>query len=125
MCAAPIAGRARGRGGTFHAPDDWLGHVRVSAPEGAELELVPIEVPAGGAAFPDGWTFPGSPPKERAGAEGRSVITHLITADTRGSDGEPHPIYSRYRRFGEEALDEAFFPILLRGGGRPRAMRGG
>ena len=32
-------------GGTFHAPDDWLGHVRASVPPGVELELVPIEVP--------------------------------------------------------------------------------
>ena len=110
-----------GRGGTFHAPEDWLGHVRESAPGGAdaELELVPIEVPAGGAAFHDGWTFHGSPPNERADAERRSVISHLITADTRWSDGEPHPIYSRYRRLGEEELDEAFFPVLWRqDGGR-------
>jgi hypothetical protein len=52
-------------GGTFHAPDDWLAHVRDSMPAGAELDLVPIEVPAGGAAFHDGWTFHGSPPNER------------------------------------------------------------
>ena len=88
-------------------------------PDGEELELVPIEVPAGGAAFHDGWTFHGSPPNERADAERRSVISHLITADTRWSDGEPHPIYSRYRRLGEEELDEAFFPVLWRqDGGR-------
>jgi phytanoyl-CoA hydroxylase len=49
-------------GGTFHAPEDWLGHVRSSIPPGTELELVPIEVPAGGAAIHDGWTFHGSPP---------------------------------------------------------------
>jgi ectoine hydroxylase-related dioxygenase (phytanoyl-CoA dioxygenase family) len=101
-----------GRGGTFHAPDDWLGHVRDSAPAGAELELVPIEVPAGGAAFHDGWTFHGSPPNERDDRERRSVISHLVTTDTRWSDGEPHPIYSRYRRPGELELDEAFFPVL-------------
>jgi phytanoyl-CoA hydroxylase len=100
------------RGGTFHAPDDWLGHVRQSAPAGTELELVPIEVPAGGAAFHQGWTFHGSPPNERADAERRSVISHLVTADTRWSDGEPHPVYSRYRRPGEHELDEAFFPVL-------------
>jgi ectoine hydroxylase-related dioxygenase (phytanoyl-CoA dioxygenase family) len=102
------------RGGTFHAPDDWLGHVRDSAPAGAELELVPIEVPAGGAAFHDGWTFHGSPPNERDDAERRSVISHLVRTDTRWSDGEPHPIYSRYRRPGEYELDEAFFPVLWR-----------
>ncbi len=105
-----------GQGGTFHAPDDWLGHVRDSAPDGAELELVPIEVPAGGAAFHDGWTFHGSPPNERADAERRSIISHMISTGTTWSDGPPHPIYSRYRRAGERELDDAFFPVMWRQG---------
>ena len=99
-------------GGTFHAPDDWLGHVRTAIPPETELELVPIEVPAGGAAFHDGWTFHGSPPNERADAQRRSIISHMISTDTRWNPEHPHPIYSRYRRPGEEELDEAFFPIL-------------
>jgi ectoine hydroxylase-related dioxygenase (phytanoyl-CoA dioxygenase family) len=99
-------------GGQFHAPDDWLGHVRDSMPAGAELDLVPIEVPAGGAAFHDGWTFHGSPPNERADGERRSVIAHMVSTETRWSDGTPHPIYSRYRRPGEHELDDAFFPVL-------------
>jgi ectoine hydroxylase-related dioxygenase (phytanoyl-CoA dioxygenase family) len=68
---APLAG-------TFHAPDDWLAHASGSLPPGAELELVPIEVPAGGAAFHDGWTFHGSPPNKRADAQRRSIISHVI-----------------------------------------------
>jgi ectoine hydroxylase-related dioxygenase (phytanoyl-CoA dioxygenase family) len=106
------------RGGSFHAPDDWLGHVHDSAPPGVDLELVPIEVPAGGAAIHDGWTFHGSPANERADAERRSIISHLITTDTRWSAGPAHPIYSRYRRPGEVEIDEAFFPILWREGYR-------
>ena len=106
------------RRGSFHAPDDWLGHVRDSAPPGVELELVPIEVPAGGAAFHHGWTFHGSPANERADAERRSIISHLITADTRWNPAHAHPIYSRYRRPGEVEMDEAFFPILWRDGYR-------
>jgi phytanoyl-CoA hydroxylase len=98
--------------GTFHAPDDWLGHVRSLVPPGAELELMPIEVPAGGAAFHDGWTFHGSPPNQRADAQRRSIISHMISTDTRWNPEQPHPIYSRYRRPGETELDEAFFPIL-------------
>jgi ectoine hydroxylase-related dioxygenase (phytanoyl-CoA dioxygenase family) len=106
-------------GGTFHAPDDWLGHVRDAMPPELELELVPIEVPAGGAAFHDGWTFHGSPVNERADAHRRSIISHLIASDTRWSPaGAPHPIYSHYRRPGEAELDEAFFPILWREGYR-------
>lgn len=105
--AAPI-------GGQFHAPDDWLGHVREVMPEDAELELVPIEVPAGGAAIHDGWTFHGSPPNERADAERRAIISHMVSTDTRWSSAEVHPIYSKYRRPGEAELDEAFFPVMWR-----------
>jgi ectoine hydroxylase-related dioxygenase (phytanoyl-CoA dioxygenase family) len=105
-------------GGQFHAPDDWLDHVRRVKPEDVELELVPIEVPAGGAAIHDGWTFHGSPPNERADAQRRSIISHLITTETRWNPEHQHPIYSRYRRPGEVELDEAFFPILWRGGYR-------
>jgi phytanoyl-CoA hydroxylase len=105
-------------GGTFHAPEDWLGHVRAAKAPGAELDLVAIEVPAGGAAFHDGWTFHGSPPNERADAQRRSIISHLISTDTRWDPAHNHPIYSRYRRPGETELDEAFFPILWRDGYR-------
>jgi phytanoyl-CoA hydroxylase len=102
--------------GTFHAPADWLAHVQASIPSGTELELVPIEVPAGGAAFHDGWTFHGSPPNERADAQRRSIISHLISTDTRWNPAHPHPIYSRYRRPSELELDEAFFPVLWQDG---------
>ena len=105
-------------GGSFHAPEDWLGHVRESAPPGVELDLVPIEVPAGGAAIHDGWTWHGSPPNERADAQRRSIISHLIASDTRWDTEHAHPIYSRYRRPGETELDEAFFPILWQHGYR-------
>jgi ectoine hydroxylase-related dioxygenase (phytanoyl-CoA dioxygenase family) len=105
-------------GGSFHAPDDWLGHVRESAPPGVELDLVPIEVPAGGAAIHGGWTWHGSPPNDRADAQRRSIISHLIASDTRWDIEHAHPIYSRYRRPGEIELDEAFFPILWQDGYR-------
>ena len=105
-------------GGTFHAPEDWLAHVREAMPSDTELELVPIEVPAGGAAFHDGWTFHGSPANQRADAERRSIVSHMISTQTRWNPAHPHPVYSRYRRPGESELDEAFFPILWRDGYR-------
>ncbi len=84
---------------------------------------MPIEVPAGGAAFHDGWTWHGSPPNERADAERRSIISHLVTSDTVWSEnGETHPLYSRYRRPGERELDEAFFPVVWRRDGDPTAL---
>jgi len=112
------------RGGAFHAPDDWLAHVRRSRPDGAQLDLVPIEVPAGGAAFHDGWTFHGSPPNDRPDAQRRSIVSHMVSTVTTWGDGPPHPIYSRYRRPGERELDDAFFPVLWDGGGGRSAWLG-
>ena len=108
-------------GGEFHAPDDWLGHARASMPEGAEFELVPIEVPAGGAAFHDGWTFHGSPPNERADGERRAMVSHMISTGTRWNPAYPHSVYSKFRRPGELDLDEAFFPIMWREDGHRTA----
>jgi ectoine hydroxylase-related dioxygenase (phytanoyl-CoA dioxygenase family) len=101
-------------GGEFHAPDDWLAHARGSMPEGAELELVPIEVPAGGAAFHDGWTFHGSPSNERDDRERRAMVSHMISTETRWNPAHAHGVYSKYRRPGELELDEAFFPVMWR-----------
>jgi phytanoyl-CoA hydroxylase len=101
-------------GGEFHAPDDWLGYLIATAPEAADpdrLELVPIEVPAGGAAFHDAWTWHGSPPNERSDAERRAIISHFIDVRTRWNPEVAHPVYSRYRRPGEPEMDEAYFPV--------------
>ena len=102
------------RGGEFHAPDDWLAHARAVAPEGDPFELVPVEVPAGGAAFHHGWMMHGSPPNERADGERRSVVSHLAWWRTRHHPTNRHPVYSRYLRPGSVELDEAFFPIVWR-----------
>jgi phytanoyl-CoA hydroxylase len=101
-------------GGRFHAPEDWLSWLEEMKPPGAEVELVPVEVPRGGAAFHDTWVFHGSPANARRDAERRSVISHFMAADTRFNVDHPHPVYSRYRRPGETEIDEAFFPVLWR-----------
>jgi len=108
-----------GMGGQFHAPDDWTGFMREVCPAErmAEVEWVPIEVPAGGAAFHSGLTFHGSPPSERADRERRAIISHMMTTRSRWHPTNVHPIYSRYKRPGELALDEAFFPIMWRDDG--------
>jgi ectoine hydroxylase-related dioxygenase (phytanoyl-CoA dioxygenase family) len=104
--------------GQFHAPDDWLGHVESVRPAGEPLELVPIEVAAGGAAFHDGWIFHGSPPNERPDRERRALVSHMVSTDTRwADDSAPHPVYSKYRRPGERELDDAFFPVMWRNDG--------
>jgi ectoine hydroxylase-related dioxygenase (phytanoyl-CoA dioxygenase family) len=115
-----------GMGGQFHAPDDWTGFMREVMP--AELadavEWVPIEVPAGGAAFHSGWTFHGSPPSQRADRERRAVISHMMTTRTTWHPSNIHSVYSRYRRPGEIELDEAFFPVMWREDGYRSAFLG-
>jgi ectoine hydroxylase-related dioxygenase (phytanoyl-CoA dioxygenase family) len=98
--------------GQFHAPDDWLAHLRASCPPGETIDLVPVEVPAGGAAFHDAWTFHGSPPNERSDRERRAIISHCMRADTRWSPAHTHSIYGRYRKPGDTEFDEAFFPVI-------------
>jgi ectoine hydroxylase-related dioxygenase (phytanoyl-CoA dioxygenase family) len=101
-------------GGQFHAPDDWLSWLEHVRPRGANLDLVPVEVPRGGAAFHDAWIFHGSPANTAAGAQRRSIISHFMSDDTRWNPEKPHPVYSRYRRPGETEIDEAFFPVVWR-----------
>ncbi len=103
--------------GEFHAPADWLAPVRRSAPPGEEPRLVPIEVKAGGAAFHHHLTFHGSGPNT-ALVHRRAVISHFIRADTEFHAVNVDPTYSRYRRVGDTALDESFFPLVWTSDGR-------
>jgi ectoine hydroxylase-related dioxygenase (phytanoyl-CoA dioxygenase family) len=104
-------------GGQFHAPEDWLSWLEAARPPGEVIDLVPVEVPRGGAAFHDAWVFHGSPANVSEGAQRRSIISHLMSVDTRWNPEAPHPVYSRYRRPGETDIDEAFFPVLWRNDG--------
>src|SRR5919108_2286176 len=97
--------------GEFHAPDDWLAPVRRALPSSEELELLPIEVRAGGAAFHHFNTFHGSGPNTAA-VHRRAVISHLVPAQAEFHPAHVDPVYSRYRRVDDTALEESFFPIV-------------
>jgi phytanoyl-CoA hydroxylase len=101
-------------GDTFHAPEDWLGWMHEVRPPDVEAEMVPIEVPPGGAAFHHGLTFHGSPPNERPDADRRAIISHMVTTDTKWHPTVRHPLYSRYMRPDELEMDEVYFPIMWR-----------
>jgi ectoine hydroxylase-related dioxygenase (phytanoyl-CoA dioxygenase family) len=110
--------RAPARRSEFHAPADWLAPVHDAAPDGEEVDLVPIVVPAGGCAFHHSLTFHGSGPN-RATVERRALVSHLVPAETRFHPTNVDPTYSRYRRHDDLSLDESFFPIVWdKGGGR-------
>ena len=119
-CTTP---RARTAGGcspqpdTFHAPDQPLAALKdAAASAGEEVDLVPVEVPAGGGAFHHGRTWYGSL-VEAAGVGRRSLVVHCFSSDARFHERNVGAIYGRYKRVGETAMDETYFPILWTGSG--------
>jgi len=98
--------------GEFHAPDDWLEPARRAVPEGAQIDLVPVVVKAGGRSFHHPWTFHGSGPNTNATLERRALVSHMVAVETRFHPTNVDLIYSRYRRRSDLSLDESFFPII-------------
>jgi ectoine hydroxylase-related dioxygenase (phytanoyl-CoA dioxygenase family) len=96
----------------FHAPDDWLAGPRQAAPEGTELDTVPVVVKPGGGSFHHGLTWHGSAPNESGTVARMALVSHLIPVETRFHETNVDVTYSRYRRRGDLSLDESFFPVV-------------
>jgi ectoine hydroxylase-related dioxygenase (phytanoyl-CoA dioxygenase family) len=96
----------------FHAPEDWLAPARDAAPDGEELDVVPVVVKAGGGSFHHGLTFHGSPPNASATVARMALVSHMIPAHARFHEHNVDLVYSRYRKRGDLSLDESFFPVM-------------
>ena len=104
--------------GQFHAPEDHTKEMRAAAAQrGLEPEIVPVVVPAGGGAFHHGGTWHGSG-VNRTRETRRSVVAHCVSSEARFHPTNVGYIYSRYKRFGDDVMDESFFPILWTEDGR-------
>jgi len=109
----------------FHAPEDPHREMRAAAASLAVApEIVPVVVPVGGGSFHAGRTWHGSG-INRAAAPRRSLVAHCLSCDARFNDRPPGPVYGRYRRFGDDTMDESFFPILWTADGRRSAFLDG
>jgi len=96
----------------FHAPADYRKELMEAAAQvGLTPEIVPVEVPAGGCAFHDGGTWHGSD-TNRAARPRRSAVAHCMSSAARFHPTKVSYIYNRYKRVGDTAMDESFFPIL-------------
>ncbi len=104
--------------GEFHAPEDYRAPMRdAAAREGTEPGITYVEVPAGGGSFHHGWTWHGSgenlSPNPR-----RALVLHAMRSDVEYDPAQfaqgIGPIYSRYKRLGDNRLDENYFPVLWR-----------
>ena len=106
----------------FHGPEDYRKEMLAAAKQvGQEPEIVPIVVPKGGGSFHHGWSWHGS------GFNGsehprRSLVVHMCSSESRYvPDKLGHGIggvYGRYRRLGDETMDENYFPITWTHDGR-------
>jgi len=110
--------RLREPEGKFHAPDDYRAPLRkAAASEGAAADIAYVEVPAGGGSFHHGATWHGSGANHGARPR-RSLVLHAMRSDVeyvpRNFAQGIGPIYSRYKRLGDNQLDENYFPILWR-----------
>ncbi|MET1027878.1 MAG: phytanoyl-CoA dioxygenase family protein [Dongiaceae bacterium] len=102
----------------FHAPEDSHGDYRDEMRErarelGHEPEIVFVEVPPGGCAFHHGWCWHGSGPN-RSAQPRRAVVAHCMSSSAVFHPTEISYIYNRYKRNGDQAMDESFFPVLWR-----------
>lgn len=103
---------------TSASRDGWLAPAERELPAGSALDLVPAAVDAGGAVFHRFDTFHGYGANE-VEVTTRGVITHFVRADAHFHPQTVNPVYSRYRRVGDLALDDSFFPVVWsRDGGR-------
>jgi ectoine hydroxylase-related dioxygenase (phytanoyl-CoA dioxygenase family) len=102
----------------FHAPEDPIAEMRAAARVAGvtEPDVVPIEVEAGSAVIHHGRTWHGSR-DNRGKVSRRSIVAHCMSSDARFHATNVSPIYSRYRRYGTDAMDESFFPVLWRADG--------
>ena len=115
--------------GEFHGPEHYRRYMEIAAEqEGIEPEIVYVEVPKGGGSFHHGWTWHGSgfnhSPDPR-----RSLVMHGMRSDAQYNPAHFHegtgPIYSRYKRLGDNIMDENHFPITWREDGyRTSALEG-
>ena len=98
----------------FHAPEDYRKEfLEAAAAEGKnDVESVKVIVPAGGGSFHDGWTWHGSAPNMSDQVR-RSMVSHCMSSEAQFTDQVGY-VYSRYKRFGSNEMDESFFPILWR-----------
>ena len=90
----------------------WLAGPRAAAPEGAELDTVPVVVKPGGGSFHHGLTWHGSAPNVSGTVARMALVSHFVPGETRFHRTNVDVTYSRYRRRGDLSLDESFFPVM-------------
>ena len=111
----------------FYGVEDYTEELRAAAAQaGGEVEIVPVEVPAGGGVFHSGRTWHGSGPCRDPVRDRRALATHCCSSESRFSSENltvgMGAVFTRYKRFNDDTMDESFFPILWTEDGRRSAF---
>ena len=99
----------------FHAPDNPLADMQRAADEAgiSDINIVPIEIPAGSAVLHHGRIWHGS--KSNTGeVMRRSVVAHCMSGDAIFHKHVTSPVYTRYKSHHSQHMDESFFPVTWR-----------
>jgi phytanoyl-CoA hydroxylase len=101
----------------FHRPKDYKSdlkkHLRESNIE-QPIDIVSINVPAGTGVFHHGRVWHGSG-ENRSNRHRRSITAHVINSETTFHSSVTSPVFSHYKVFGSDKMDESFFPIIWGG----------
>jgi phytanoyl-CoA hydroxylase len=97
---------------SFHDPDDHQSSIKNMAVQlGKSLEIISVEVPAGGAAFHHSRLWHGSG-KNTTATDRRAIALHCMP-----DIAQFHPTHhafaqGRFRKFNDTTMEESFYPVL-------------
>ena len=101
--------------GEFHSPEDYREKLNLFAKENnKEIDIVYVEVPAGGVSFHHGFTWHGSG-INTSDEHRRAIVSHCVPSDAKfhpTNDGGTAKTYKKYKQDNSDELDEKYFPLL-------------
>ena len=101
--------------GKFHSPKDYKKELNIFAKKNnKKIEIVYVEVPAGGVSFHHGYTWHGSG-INKSKENRRAIVSHCIPHNAKFhpfNTGGTAKVYRKYKKKHSDELDDKFFPLL-------------
>ena len=101
--------------GEFHSPEDYREQLKIFAKKNnKELDIVYVEVPAGGVAFHHGYMWHGSG-INTSNKHRRAIVSHCVPYDAKfqpTNNGGTAKTYKKYKKEDSDKLPDEFFPLL-------------
>ena len=96
----------------FSAPENYRAELEEAAQEvGEKIEIVPVEIPKGGASFHHGKLWHGSNYNQSKKSR-YSISSHCMSSESEFHPTIPSPMFNHYKKFNDLTMEESFFPIL-------------